>query len=446
MFDHPTTSQPESDNPYLGVMSRSEEVGAGCGVSEVADLSDAIDMLTKVNWAKLDASQLADVLREQSVLLARLASVDVSILQAFEHAPGGNLVHRGGIAGWLAAQTGISPIDASRRVALARRLRNLPETSAALQHGDIHFAHAVAIGNTSEKKHLSWAMAAGERDDLVPAAKTMHWRTFKAVLRKFEQAADPSQGDDDAQQQEELSELHFSQTFDGSFRADGWFGPIGGEIVDTELKRLYEQLLQADWAEARSRLGDDARVRDLCRTRAQRMSDALVEMAKRSASARTGSLPCLNVHVDYETFVQAMNESAGLPAAYPAEGIRETNGGAAISARQIVQLALEGHVRRIVFDADGQVLDLGRKQRFFTGALREGIELRDRVCQHPGCDLPGVWCEADHVNPFSKGGSTSIDNAQLLCGFHNRQKGDRYLTPWWDQTLKRLMWLTHPPV
>jgi 5-methylcytosine-specific restriction endonuclease McrA len=31
--------------------------------------------------------------------------------------------------------------------------------------------------------------------------------------------------------------------------------------------------------------------------------------------------------------------------------------------------------------------------------------------------------EADHVVPHSKGGQTSLDNAQLLCRYHNRSKG-----------------------
>lgn len=105
------------------------------------------------------------------------------------------------------------------------------------------------------------------------------------------------------------------------------------------------------------------------------MKDALVEMASRSSGARSGSLPCVNVHVDHETFTQALNEFAGLPAAYPAEGVRETNAGAPLSARQIVELALKGHVRRIVFDDDGQVLDFGQKKRFFTGNLREAAGL-----------------------------------------------------------------------
>ncbi len=446
MFDQDKVSQPQSNNPYEGFPTRSEQIAGGSGIAEIADLADAADVLTKVDWTEVEAEQLGDVLREQAVIAARLASVDLALIDAFERSAGGHRVHGGSVVGWLAAQTGVSRHEASRRYVTAMRLRYLPETREALRHGDIHFAHAVAIGKVSIKPHLAWAIEAGERDDLVPAAKKMHWRHFRVVLRKFEQTADPSQGENDADLQEAKSELHFSQTFDGMFRADGWFDPVGGEIIDTELKRLYAQLLADDWTEARDRVGDDATTNDLRRTTAQRMKDALVEMAKRSSGARTGSLPCVNVHVDHETFTQALNEFVGLPAAYPAEGVRETNAGASLSARQIVELAMQGHVRRIVFDSDGQVLDFGQKKRFFTGDLREAVGLRDRVCQHPGCELPGVWCEVDHIDPYSNGGSTSIDNAQLLCGFHNRQKRDRYLSPWWDDTVGRLMWLTHPPV
>ena len=31
--------------------------------------------------------------------------------------------------------------------------------------------------------------------------------------------------------------------------------------------------------------------------------------------------------------------------------------------------------------------------------------------------------QADHVLPHSKGGQTVIDNAQVLCSYHNQQKG-----------------------
>jgi 5-methylcytosine-specific restriction endonuclease McrA len=37
--------------------------------------------------------------------------------------------------------------------------------------------------------------------------------------------------------------------------------------------------------------------------------------------------------------------------------------------------------------------------------------------------VPWNEYEADHVIPHSKGGQTSLENAQLLCRYHNRTKG-----------------------
>jgi 5-methylcytosine-specific restriction endonuclease McrA len=45
-------------------------------------------------------------------------------------------------------------------------------------------------------------------------------------------------------------------------------------------------------------------------------------------------------------------------------------------------------------------------------------------CQHCGCYIPldGPF-EVDHVIAWSRGGSTSLSNSQLLCGPCNRKKG-----------------------
>lgn len=39
------------------------------------------------------------------------------------------------------------------------------------------------------------------------------------------------------------------------------------------------------------------------------------------------------------------------------------------------------------------------------------------------CIVPWTEYDADHVIPHSRGGQTSLDNAQLLCRYHNQQKG-----------------------
>lgn len=54
------------------------------------------------------------------------------------------------------------------------------------------------------------------------------------------------------------------------------------------------------------------------------------------------------------------------------------------------------------------------------------------VCAECGSDED---IQVDHVIPASKGGGDEDDNCQLLCGFHNRLKGDktgRQRVTWFD--------------
>ena len=48
-----------------------------------------------------------------------------------------------------------------------------------------------------------------------------------------------------------------------------------------------------------------------------------------------------------------------------------------------------------------------------------------RTCRHPGCNRELSWEDfhADHINPWSKGGKTILDNAAILCAEHNVKLG-----------------------
>jgi HNH endonuclease len=85
----------------------------------------------------------------------------------------------------------------------------------------------------------------------------------------------------------------------------------------------------------------------------------------------------------------------------------------------LASLLDEALIERVVFDGPSRVIDLGRARRF-TGAVRRALEVRDRHCTHPGCDLPTQRCQGDHIQPWSDGGPTTGDNGQLRCGHHNR--------------------------
>src|SRR3546814_9571269 len=100
----------------------------------------------------------------------------------------------------------------------------------------------------------------------------------------------------------------------------------------------------------------------------------------------------------------------------------------------------EAYVERVVFDSPSRVIDVGAKRRFFTGALRRAIEIRDRTCFHPSCDEVPQRPEIDHVHEWSKGGETTQENGKYGCDFHNLhrflhperypQTGDDPPSPW----------------
>jgi hypothetical protein len=72
----------------------------------------------------------------------------------------------------------------------------------------------------------------------------------------------------------------------------------------------------------------------------------------------------------------------------------------------------------IVEDEEGTPLDVGRKKRTVTTALRRALWSRDRHCTFPGCHNR-CYVDAHHIHHWAKGGDTSLPNLTLLCSFHH---------------------------
>jgi hypothetical protein len=180
--------------------------------------------------------------------------------------------------------------------------------------------------------------------------------------------------------------------------------------VDTTLRLIERELFDADWAEAKARLGRDPMSMELARTPAQRRADALVEMATRARTAPPGGrrpAPLLTVVVGLDTLKGPILELLNRTIVTPG---------------QVVPWLTEADVERIVFDPPSRVIDVGAKRRFFTGALRRAIEIRDRTCFHPSCDEVPDRPEVDHIHEASKGGETTQANGRWGCGYHNRRR------------------------
>jgi hypothetical protein len=94
--------------------------------------------------------------------------------------------------------------------------------------------------------------------------------------------------------------------------------------------------------------------------------------------------------------------------------------GGQLSPATVRRMACDANLIPTVLKGDGQVLDVGRERRLFTGHLRRALVVRDRGCAFPSCDRPARWCEGHHIKHWLDGGPTALHNAVLLCGFHHR--------------------------
>lgn len=91
-----------------------------------------------------------------------------------------------------------------------------------------------------------------------------------------------------------------------------------------------------------------------------------------------------------------------------------------VSIATVERIACAHGTIGLVFDDDGQVLNLGREQRLFSARQRIALAVRDGGCMFTGCDRSPAWCEAHHVEHWHRdAGKTDIADGILLCRYHH---------------------------
>ena len=314
-------------------------------------------------------------------------------------------------AAWISTERRLPRPSVQRRVRLARALRHMPEAEQAWSTGAINLAQVSLLAG-ARSSHTAEAF---ERDEamLVNEAAKLRHASFARVIAYWEQLNDPDRDDRNAKKILEGRNFFLSPGLDGVGFFKGAFDPLGHAAFAKVFRAIERELFEADWAEARERLGREPTPADLRRTAPQRRADALVEMARRAGAVPPGARmpgPLFTVLVGYETFAGRICELAN---------------GTVVSPGSLVPWLTDAHVERVVFDGPSRVIDVGPHRRLFTGATRRAVEIRDRECFHPYCDVSFEECEIDHQIPFSWGGPTITDNGRPACPFHNKERHRR---------------------
>lgn len=117
--------------------------------------------------------------------------------------------------------------------------------------------------------------------------------------------------------------------------------------------------------------------------------------------------------------------SAGL---FARPGAGHTFTGQTLTPGQVRRMACEADIVPVVLGTESEVVDMGRESRLATPGQLKKLWLRDGECTHPGCSVPNTWCDAHHIDWWSRSGRTDINNLALLCARHHTIVHERDLT------------------
>ncbi len=283
---------------------------------------------------------------------------------------------------------------AARLARTARFVARHPQTAKALDAGDVTVPHVELM-----------TVAAHRRDDLyaeyetalLDAAATVDVQDFPQVTRRWAQIADDELAPRDAAFAFARRGFILSPTIDGS-AVSGFFDPEASAIVAKTLDDVQPP-------EGASDTG----------TQAQRRADALVLLCERARGGKLAeSRPIAGAELVASHDVLARRPLVELAALHC-----EIDGFGPIPRITAERMVCDCAIARLVVNAEGEILDLGRRTRTIPRRLRRAIRLRDQHCQFPGCRAPAAWCDVHHLVHWLLGGETNLDNCALLCRRHH---------------------------
>ena len=274
----------------------------------------------------------------------------------------------------------VSMRDAEREVDTADNLSGLTATWRALESGETPQRHAWLIAKASSEGPI-------DESALAEAAKHQPYDQFARTVRQQQR----EHSDDDGQsildgQCERRKARVFESREDGMFVLSGEFDPITGNRIALAISDKEREL----WRK------EDPKKR---RTPQQRMADALAELILEPKSGRSPRTALL-VIADYDAVHRELINA-------------RLCDGTPIPMGELRRLACDADILPGVFRAKTQKLWLGRKRRTATETQRAALALRDLGCI--GCDAIPAWCQAHHIQPWSRGGPTNLDNLVLVC-------------------------------
>jgi hypothetical protein len=245
---------------------------------------------------------------------------------------------------------------------------------------------------------------------------------LRAAVHFYTQRLDPDGAEPDPTEGRQLS---MSRLLEGTWRGAFELDAVGGEKVATAIEAIA----------AASRCAGDLR------TAAQTRDDALVQLA--DLALASGQLPMLRTVKPHVIVTIPLTDLTD-PATHP--GAARTGLDGRISAATARRLACDARISRMLLNADGMPLDVGREERVVPPHIRRAVVERDRSCVFTGCEAPHWFCDVHHLEEWlADNGDTSLENSGLLCERHHTKVHHGYRVERDDTAPPGARWRTWRP-
>ena len=371
----------------------------------VAKIREGLAELRTVDAVACDSDVLGDALLAVSLAASQLTAQEARLLTVFDGQRGYRADACVRADGWLRHKTTIGPGAAKRRLRRAKLLACMPLLRAAFEAGDVRVEHVDAILYRATPSRLA---AVAEHDATLTALATRAEPRHVAVaVQRIVDHID-ADGTEDPKpcDAEHLRGLLLRDGFAGLAELTGTTTAVLAELL-RRTRDLYDQPDPADTPE------------DQRRTPEQRFHDALqaalqVALDNHPGAGVGGVKTHIALFVDLFTLLGADQLATIRPRLTSGQGIDPE------LARHIAATT-NPMVRAILGLGPWNPVAVGRV-RALPDSLRLASHLGHLHCRAPGCDLPAVLCDIDHLHPHCKGGETKLCNCAPMCHPHNDLK------------------------
>ncbi len=293
-------------------------------------------------------------------------------------------------AHWLNWQCGIGLGAAREKVRVARALEFLPQVREAFANGTVSYSKVRALTRVATAENEEYLLMIAHH------GTASHMEELVRGYKRVKRIEDKQQ----ANQAHEHRKLEWHWDEDGSLVIKARIPAETGALVIKALEAATDNIQQTRFQENVS-----AETLAPAESNSNLRADALVEISSEYLTIPGQTSRAAD---RYQVVVHVGDDEHGV-----------VEDGPPLAQETVERLCCDSTMIHMQSDSEGNVLNLGRKQRTVSPALRRALHHRDKGCRFPGC-TDSRFVDAHHVHHWSKGGETNQDNLVLLCRHHHR--------------------------